>query len=58
MRIFLTLNENAYMIIAHNPDTLQYKTTVQAMIRLDDTARTAYEAEYAALIKKLKPLTE
>jgi hypothetical protein len=52
MRIFLTLNDNAYMIMAHNPDLLQYKTTIQAIVLLDDAARAAYEKEYTALTQK------
>ena len=50
MRIFLTINENAYMIIAHNPDTQQHKTRVQAVVLLDDAARAAYEAEYSSFL--------
>lgn len=53
MRIFLTLNENAYMITAHNPDSLQYKTTIQAIMPLDDAAHTAYEAEYSKLRQQI-----
>jgi hypothetical protein len=52
MRIFLTLNDNAYMIAAHNPDSLQYKTSIQAIVPLDDTARAAYEMEYANLTQQ------
>jgi len=53
IRIFLTLGDTAYMIVAHNKDLLKDEVTIQEIVTLNESALSAYQTHYEALIKNL-----